>query len=285
VRAPDVAEGDFPMQRIALGVEYDGSGFAGWQVQRGRRTVSAELGAALARVADQPVDLICGGRTDAGVHATGQVVHFDAPVTRSLRGWLLGLNSNLPADISVRWARPVPAWFHARYSALSRTYRYCILNRDTRCALRVRRATWVRRPLDPAAMQAAADRLVGEHDFSAFRASECQSRSPVRRVERIEIGRDGHEVWIEVAANAFLHHMVRNLAGLLIDVGTGDAAPAWAAEVLESRDRRRGAMTAPPDGLYLRAIRYPPAFRLPEADAHGPGVVEQARRSAMIPPH
>lgn len=257
------------MQRIALGVEYDGSGFAGWQEQRGRRTVAAELGAAIARVADQPVDLICGGRTDAGVHASGQVVHFDAPVARTLRGWLLGINSNLPDDVSVRWARPVPDWFHARYSALGRLYRYGILNRDTRCALQVRRATWVRRPLDLAAMQAAADRLVGDHDFSAFRAAECQSRSPVRRVQRIEVGRDGDLVWIDVAANAFLHHMVRNLAGLLIDVGTGDAAPAWATEVLESRDRRRGAMTAPPDGLYLRAIRYPAAFRLPGTD--GPG--------------
>jgi tRNA pseudouridine38-40 synthase len=254
------------MQRIALGVEYDGSGFAGWQQQRGRRTVAAELSEAVARVANHPVDLICGGRTDAGVHASGQVVHFNAPVVRTLRGWLLGINSNLPEDISVRWARPVPNWFHARYSALARVYRYCILNRDTRCALQVRRATWVRRPLDLAAMQAAADRLVGDHDFSAFRAAECQSRSPVRRVDWIEVGRGGDQVWIDVAANAFLHHMVRNLAGLLIDVGTGDAAPAWATEVLESRDRRRGAMTAPPNGLYLRTIRYPAAFRLPGAD-------------------
>jgi tRNA pseudouridine38-40 synthase len=260
------------MQRIALGVEYDGSGFAGWQEQRGQRTVEAELRRAVASVADGPVALICGGRTDAGVHAVGQVVHFDAPVARSLRGWLLGINANLPEDVSLRWARPVPAWFHARYSALARVYRYCILNRDTRSALQRRRATWERRPLDLAAMQAAADRLVGDRDFSAFRAAQCQSRSPVRRVGRIEVGRDGDLVWIEVAANAFLHHMVRNLAGLLIEIGTGDAPPEWATEVLESRDRRRGAMTAPPDGLYLRTIQYPAAFRLPGAgEPGGPG--------------
>jgi len=257
------------MQRIALGVEYDGSAFSGWQEQRGQRTVAAELGRAVAEVADRPLYLVCGGRTDAGVHAGGQVVHFDAPVPRRARGWLLGINSNLPDDVSVRWAHPVPDWFHARFSALGRIYRYCILNRDTRSALQVRRATWVRRPLDLAAMQAAADRLVGEHDFSAFRASGCQSRSPVRRVDRIEIGRDGDQVWIDVGANAFLHHMVRNLAGLLIEIGSGDAAPTWATEVLESRDRRRGAMTAPPEGLYLRAIRYPAAFRLPAPSTWG----------------
>ncbi len=268
------------MQRIAVGVEYDGSGFAGWQVQRGQRTVAEELGRAVASVADCPVDLICGGRTDAGVHAEGQVVHFDAPAARSMRGWLLGINSNLPPDVSLRWARSMPAWFHARFSALARAYRYRILNRDTRSALCARRATWVRRPLDLAAMQAAADQLVGEHDFSAFRAAECQSRSPVRHVHRIVVGRDGDQVWIDVVANAFLHHMVRNLAGTLIDIGNGDAPPSWATEVLESRDRRRGAMTAPPEGLYLMAIHYPAAFRLPA----GAGV-EQAGRSAMIPGH
>ncbi len=268
------------MQRLALGVEYDGSAFAGWQMQRGQRTVAEELGRAVARVADRPLDLVCGGRTDAGVHAEGQVVHFDAPVLRSVRGWRLGINSDLPKDISVRWVCPVPQWFHARYSALGRVYRYRILNRDTRGALQARYVTWVRRPLDLAAMQAAADRLVGEHDFSAFRAAGCQSRSPVRRLDQIALGRDGEQVWIDVAANAFLHHMVRNLAGLLIEIGHGDAAPDWATEVLESRDRRRGAMTAPPEGLYLRCIRYPAAFRLP-----GAGDVEQACRSAMIAPH
>jgi tRNA pseudouridine(38-40) synthase len=272
------------MQRIALGVEYDGSGFAGWQVQRGRRTVAAELGSAVARVADQPVDLICGGRTDAGVHAWGQVVHFDAPVTRSLRGWLLGINSNLPDDISVRWARPVPDWFHARYSALARTYRYCILNRDTRCALRHgRRATWVRRPLEVAAMQAAADRLVGEHDFSAFRSAECQSRSPVRRVERIESAR-----WDQV-----------------LDRGRGERLPAphgpqprGPADPRRHRGRapagRRGAGAAtaaarpwrrPGRAVPAGPVRYPAAFRLPAAEVPASGEVEQGRRSAMIRAH
>ncbi len=268
------------MQRIALGVEYDGAAFAGWQAQRGQRTVAAELTGAVAAVADQPLDLVCGGRTDAGVHAEGQVVHFDSPVHRPVRGWLLGINSRLPVDVSVHWVQPVPDWFHARYSALARVYRYRILNRATRGALQARHATWVRRPLQLAAMQAAAEQLVGEHDFSAFRSSQCQSRSPVRRLDGVAVGREGEQLWIDVTANAFLHHMVRNIAGLLIEIGRGDAAPEWASEVLASRDRRRGAMTAPPEGLYLRAIRYPAAFRLPES-----GDVEQACRSAMIAPH
>jgi tRNA pseudouridine38-40 synthase len=268
------------MQRIALGVEYDGSAFAGWQAQPGLRTIAGELTRAVGAVADHPVGLACGGRTDAGVHAEGQVVHFDTRALRSLRAWLLGINSHLPPDVSLRWARPVPPWFHARFSALSRTYRYRILNRETRCALLARRATLVRRPLDVGAMQAAADSLLGEHDFSAFRAAECQSRSPVRRLDSIKVRREGDEVWIDVSANAFLHHMVRNIAGLLIEVGSGLAPPRLAAEVLASRDRRVAPPTAAADGLYLRAVRYPPAFGLPEFAG-----VEAAARSAMIAPH
>ncbi len=257
--------GGSPVQRIALGVEYDGRGFVGWQAQRGQRSVAAELERAVRAVADAPIALICGGRTDAGVHAAGQVVHFDAPTVRTQRGWLLGINSTLPADVSVRWARAVPDWFHARFSALGRHYRYRILSRDTRSALHAGRAAWCRRPLDLAAMREAGARLLGEHDFSAFRAAHCQSRSPVRRLDRIDLSRAGDEVCIEVEANAFLHHMVRNLAGLLIEIGSGDAPPAWATEVLESRDRRRSAATAPPEGLYLQAVRYPAAFGLPSA--------------------
>jgi len=268
------------MQRIALGVEYDGSGFAGWQSQPGLRTVEGELERAAAQVADSPVALACGGRTDAGVHAEGQVAHLDTGSSRALRAWLLGINSHLPPDVSLRWVRPVPAWFHARFSALSRAYRYRILNRDTRCALRARRVTLVRRPLDTLAMQAAADHLLGEQDFSAFRASECQSRSPVRRVDSLRVERFEDEVRIDVVANAFLHHMVRNIAGLLIEVGSGLAQPEFAAELLAGRDRRRAPPTAPPDGLYLRAVHYPAAFDLPDTVP-----VEPPSRSAMIPAH
>lgn len=268
------------MQRIALGVEYDGSAFAGWQSQPGLRTVEGELARAAAAVADAPVTLACGGRTDAGVHAEGQVVHLDTEAVRPLRAWLLGINSHLPPDVSLRWVRPVPPWFHARFSALSRAYRYRILNRETRCALRARRVTLVRRLLDPQAMQAAADQLLGEHDFSAFRAAECQSRSPVRRVDSLRISREHDEVRIDVVANAFLHHMVRNIAGLLIEIGGGQSPPGLAAELLAGRDRRRAPATAPPDGLYLRAVHYPAAFDLPEAVP-----VEPRPRSAIIAAH
>jgi tRNA pseudouridine38-40 synthase len=268
------------VQRLALGVEYDGSGFAGWQAQPGLRTVSGELARAVAVVADHPVALVCGGRTDAGVHAEGQVVHFDACASRPLRAWLLGINSNLPPDVSLGWVRPVPPWFHARFSALSRAYRYRVLNRATRSALLARRATLVRRPLDVAAMQVAGASLLGEHDFSAFRAAGCQSRSPVRRLDAIRVLRDGDEVWIDVVANAFLHHMVRNIAGLLIEVGSGLASPRRAAELLAARDRRIAPPTAAADGLYLRAVRYPAAFGLP-----GSGGVEAPARSAMIAAH
>ena len=268
------------MQRIALGVEYDGSAFAGWQVQAGLRTVEGELARAAALVADAPVALVCGGRTDAGVHAEGQVAHLDTVAVRPMRGWLLGINSHLPADISLRWVRPVPPWFHARFSAVSRAYHYRILNRDTRCALRAHRVTLVRRRLDAAAMQSAADHLLGEHDFSAFRASECQSRSPVRRVDCLQVSRVDDEVRIDVVANAFLHHMVRNIAGLLIEVGSGQVLPGVAAELLAGRDRRLAPPTAPPDGLYLRAVHYPAAFDLPDTVR-----VEPASRSAMIAPH
>jgi tRNA pseudouridine38-40 synthase len=269
-----------PLQRIALGVEYDGSCFAGWQAQPALRTVAGELARAVAVVADHPVSVLCGGRTDAGVHAEGQVVHFDTAAPRTLRAWLLGVNANLPPDVSVRWVRPVPPWFHARFSAVARTYRYRILNRATRSALLARRATLVRRPLDVAAMQVAGAALLGEHDFSAFRAAECQSRSPVRRVDAIRVLRDGDDVWIEVVANAFLHHMVRNIAGLLIAIGSGLAAPRRAAEVLAARDRRIAPPTAAADGLYLRAVRYPDAFGLP-----GDAGMEGPPRSAMIAAH
>jgi len=251
------------MPRIAVGLEYHGGAYAGWQAQAGLRTVQSVLEEALARIAAQPIALVCAGRTDAGVHAVGQVAHFDAEVHRSARGWTLGTNTELPADVSVSWAAEVAPPFHARHSAVSRTYCYLIHNRGARSALAAGRAAMIYQPLAVERMRDGAAALVGEHDFSAFRAAECQSRTPVRRVHALTVEREGDWVLIRITANAFLHHMVRNIAGLLIAVGRGKAPPAWAREVLESRDRTRGAATAPADGLYLWRVRYPPAFPLP----------------------
>ncbi len=252
------------MPRVAIGLEYHGGGYVGWQAQAGLPTIQGVVEAALGRVAAQPVEVTCAGRTDAGVHAVGQVAHFDADALRTPRGWTLGANTNLPADVSVTWAQEVPAEFHARHRAESRTYCYLICNRGVRSALAADRAAVVHRRLDEERMSEAARELLGEHDFSAFRAAECQARTPVRRLHELTVERQGDWIAIQATANAFLHHMVRNIAGLLIAVGCAEAAPAWAREVLESRDRTRGAATAPPGGLYLWSVRYPPAFALPD---------------------
>ena len=248
------------MNRIAVGVQYDGSAYAGWQSQPGTTTIQQAVERALSVVAAEPVRLTCAGRTDAGVHAWGQVAHFDTAAARRARSWVLGANSELPPDLSLSWAMPVPEHFHARYSAQARTYQYLILNRGVRSGLLAKRATWIHRPLDAAAMAQAALTLAGEHDFSAFRAAECQAKSPVRRLERLEVARRGDWLYVEATANAFLHHMMRNIAGLLIVIGKGEAPVAWAGEVLRGRDRRRAAATAPAAGLYLLAVRYPAAF-------------------------
>jgi tRNA pseudouridine38-40 synthase len=249
--------------RFAVGLEYDGSAYAGWQVQAHAPSIQAVAEAAFSRVADHPLTLTCAGRTDAGVHALGQVAHFDTQAARTARAWVLGTTAELPDDVSVQWAAEVPPDFHARYSALSRTYRYVIANRPTRPALERHRACWVHRALDVSRMVSAASLLIGEHDFSAFRSSECQSRTPVRRVEAIDVRRQGELLVIDVHANAFLHHMVRNIAGLLIRIGSGEAEATWAREVLEARDRRLAAPTAPACGLYLMSVRYPEPFGLP----------------------
>jgi tRNA pseudouridine38-40 synthase len=251
------------MPRIALGIEYDGSAYNGWQKQRTGTGVQEVLERALAEVADEPVEAVCAGRTDSGVHASAQVAHFDSSAVRTVRNWVLGVNSNLPADINALWAAPVSDDFHARYSALARTYRYLILNRLARSALHRQRAWWLHRPLEVEAMQLAAASLIGEHDFSAFRAAGCQARTPRRHVTAIGIERHGHWVTVTITANAFLQHMVRNIVGLLAAVGSGDEPPAWAAAVLESRDRRQGGMTAPAHGLTLIAVDYPERFGLP----------------------
>jgi tRNA pseudouridine38-40 synthase len=250
------------MARIAVGVEYQGSAWHGWQSQTAAPSVQQAVEAALSSVADQSVAVVCAGRTDAGVHAMGQVVHFDCTALRSTTAWLMGTNACLPPDISLRWVREVPDHFHARYSAESRTYRYWILNRRARSALAAHRALQVYKPLDAETMAAAATLLVGEHDFSAFRAAGCQARSPVRRVSSLRVQRCGEWITIEVSANAFLQHMVRNIVGLLLAVGRSEAPPGRAREQLESRHRPSGEATAAAHGLYFWHVQYPAAFGL-----------------------
>lgn len=252
------------MPRIAVGIEYDGSGFAGWQQQAEAPTIQRAVQQALSRVCDHPVEITAAGRTDAGVHARCQVGHFESDAPRSERALVLGANTHLPPGIAVRWARRVPGHFHARYSAVARTYRYCILNRSVRSALAAGRAALWHRPLDVDAMRAAAPYLLGQHDFSSLRAAECQSRSPVRDLTALIVERRGDFVLLEVTANAFLHHMVRNIAGLLMHIGMGEAPPEFAAEVLAARDRRIAPATAPAAGLYFWRVHYPAVFGLPD---------------------
>ncbi len=246
--------------RIACGIEYDGTGFSGWQRQPGSRTLQGEVEKALSFVADHAVEVACAGRTDAGVHATSQVVHFDATAVRSERSWLLGANANLADDVRLLWVREVDGDFHARFSAAARRYRYIILNRPVASALERSRVTWDHRPLDETRMAAGAAYLLGEHDFSSFRALACQAKHPVRTVHRLDVSRSGPYVYLDVEANAFLHHMVRNIAGVLMAVGRGDQRPEWVREVLERRDRTRGGVTAPASGLYLVGVRYPQRY-------------------------
>lgn len=250
--------------RIAASIEYDGSAFAGWQSQPHAPSVQNVVEAAFSRVADHAVKVVCAGRTDAGVHAFGQVVHFDTDAARSQRSWVLGANSNLPASVNINWTREVGDEFHARFGAVARTYRYVILNRWVRSAVYARRATWVHEGLDAQAMHRAAQLLCGEHDFSSFRALACQAKSPVRTVESINIHRENEWVTLEITANAFLHHMVRNITGVLISVGKGERPETWVQEVLDHRDRALGGVTAPPHGLYFVGPRYPDHFRMPD---------------------
>ncbi len=249
--------------RIALGLEYDGSRYHGWQRQNNSVSVQATVEEAVSRVADHPVQLVCAGRTDAGVHATGQVVHFDTDSVRDSRAWVLGSNSNLPPHVSVLWALEVDEAFHARFKAEWRSYRYIILNRFTRPSLHGAYATWWHRPLDAERMHAAGQCLRGEHDFSAFRASECQAKTPVKTLHELRVSRSGDWIYLDVRANGFLHHMVRNIAGVLMPVGTGEQSLEWPRQVLESRDREQAGVTAPPNGLYLTGVGYPRMFNLP----------------------
>ena len=249
--------------RIAIGIEYDGTAYNGWQRQRTGSGVQELIEKALSGVADETIKVTCAGRTDSGVHATGQVAHFDSQNKRSDRGWLLGANSSLPDDVAVTWARHVDEGFHARFSATSRSYRYLILNRPVRSALDRNRAWWVQLPLDVSLMNAAAQALVGKHDFSAFRAAACQASTPNREIMSIAIERDGDWLTVDLTANAFLQRMVRNITGTLVTVGLGEKPPQWLAEVLESKDRKRGGVAAPPHGLTLVRAQYPEEFELP----------------------
>jgi tRNA pseudouridine38-40 synthase len=262
------------LSRIALQLEYDGAAFHGWQSQAGGGTVQDALEAALSRVADGPVAVTGSGRTDSGVHALGQVAHFDAPVDRPLKAWRDGVNANLPAAAAVREARPVADDFHARRTAVARTYCYRILNRSARTALDQHRATWVRESLDAAAMHRAGQALVGRHDFSAFRSAGCQARHAVRIMEAVSVARRGEEIWVTVRANAFLYNMVRIIIACLLQVGRGLRPESWPGELLAAGERSRGADTAPPDGLYLAAVHYPPDSAAPAPPPNPGGATE-----------
>jgi tRNA pseudouridine38-40 synthase len=249
--------------KIALGIEYNGSDFYGWQTQANLPTVQGSLEAALSKIADASCTVFCAGRTDAGVHAVGQVVHFETQANRPLRAWIMGVNSYLPPTVSVRWAEQVSDDFHARYSALSRCYRYIIYNINARPALLSHRVTWRYEPLNVATMQAASQYLLGELDFTSFRSAQCESKTPMRHVQKLAIHRNNDFIVIEIEANAFLHHMVRNIAGVLMHVGAGYEEPEWVLEVLQAKDRRKAVETASASGLYLYSVQYPTLFSLP----------------------
>ena len=249
--------------RWAARVEYHGAAYAGWQRLSHNRSVQGELEQALSKIADHRVEVMAAGRTDAGVHGLGQIVHFDSPAPRNELAWMLGGNIHLPDDISLRWAQPVSADFHARYKAVARRYRYVFLNSRARSALLEGRVGFWPRQLDASRMHAAAQALLGERDFSAFRDSECQSRSAFRNLSAITVWRHQEFVVMDIRANAFLHHMVRNIAGTLAEVGQGKRPAEWVTEVLESRARKNAGITAPSDGLYFVGPEYPAQYGLP----------------------
>ncbi len=249
--------------RIAAILEYDGSEFCGWQRQDQTRTVQQCVEEALSQVANEPIQVVVAGRTDAGVHAAAQVIHFDTSATRSEYSWVRGANSHLPPDVALLWAGEISDGFHARFSATGRHYHYVVLNRPIRSAHVRDRATWEYRLLDVVRMQTAATHLIGTHDFTSFRAIECQAKNPVRELRALTVERHGEYVHIRAYANAFLQHMVRNIAGVLMAIGAGERETDWAREILAARDRRRGGVTAPPDGLYLTDVEYPAEFNLP----------------------
>jgi tRNA pseudouridine38-40 synthase len=257
--------------RYALAIEYDGTDFCGWQSQshlshtQGFRTVQQSLEAALSQVANQPIAVVCSGRTDAGVHASGQIVHFDSPVERTPRAWMLGSNAHLPKTLAAFWCGEVHPDFHARYSALAREYCYTLINRQARPGLHARTLAWERMPLNADAMHRAAQSLLGEQDFTSFRTVACQAKRPWRRLDRLDVQREGDIIRFRVQANAFLHHMVRNLVGSLLVVGRGEQPVEWIQQVLQARDRTLAGPTAPAGGLVFVGAKYPHSAGLPDA--------------------
>ncbi|MCG8317493.1 MAG: tRNA pseudouridine(38-40) synthase TruA [Pseudomonadales bacterium] len=257
--------------RIALGIEYDGSQFHGWQKQKHQaETVQQKLEHAVGFVANHAVSIVCAGRTDSGVHGVGQVVHFDTDSQRDSKAWVYGGNAKLPDTIAIKWAKVMPDDFHARFSAMARSYRYAIYNHPIRPGIGMSHLTWNYRPLDLEAMIAASRCLIGEHDFSSFRAVDCQSKSPVRSLMSLNLYRKDRLIVMDIKANAFLQHMVRNIAGTLMAVGSGKMPVEWVEEVLHYRDRTKGGVTAPPYGLYFMAVDYPAQFQLPETEQNVP---------------
>lgn len=249
--------------RFALSLTYDGSNYHGWQNQPEAASVQQAVELALSKLADHNVTVVCAGRTDSGVHALSQIVHFETSAIRDARSWVLGTNSYLPRDIRVQWIQEVNDDFHARFSALSRRYRYVIYNNFVPSALLRNQTTWQCAPLDETRMLQAAQYLIGEHDFTSYRAMQCQARSPVRTIHHLEVTRNNKFIILDIKANAFLHHMIRNIAGVLMTIGAGKAEPIWAQEVLEAKDRRAGDVTAVANGLYFMAAEYPERFNLP----------------------
>ncbi len=251
--------------RYAARIEYDGSRFCGWQRQVGVATVQESLELALGKVANEKIVVHTAGRTDTGVHATSQFVHFDTDCQRDLYNWSRGVNTQLPVGVAMTWISPVKAAFHARFSAEKRHYRYIILNRTMKPSYLAGKVSWFYRPLELAAMQRAAEPLLGTHDFSAYRAASCQSQQPVKTLFKLDIQQQEKWIWMDVVADGFLHHMVRNLAGVLTTIGSGEADVSWARQVLDLKDRTKGGITATPDGLYLTHVDYAPQFGLPAA--------------------
>jgi len=249
--------------KIALGIEYCGTQYCGWQRQEIPGSIQENVEDALSKIADQHIKIYCAGRTDTGVHALHQVVHFETEAERKMYSWVVGTNVNLPDDISILWAKEVDDDFHARFSVTMRTYRYIILNRRSRPGLQYGKVSWECQPLDENRMQLAAESLIGEHDFTSFRAVACQANSPIRDVRSLDISRIDDYVVLEIKASAFLHHMVRNIVGVLLEIGSGQADISWAAEVLAVKDRTKAAKTAAPDGLYLAMIQYPEKYGIP----------------------
>ncbi|MCP1065435.1 tRNA pseudouridine(38-40) synthase TruA [Serratia symbiotica] len=263
-----MSEVTFPIlqtQKIALGIEYDGSRYYGWQQQREVASVQGCLEQALSKVAAAPINVLCAGRTDAGVHATGQVVHFETSARHKDAAWSMGVNTYLPPDIAVRWVSAVADDFHARFSAIARRYRYIIYNHRNRPAVLQQGVTHFYHPLDAVRMHRAAQELLGENDFTSFRAAQCQSRTPWRKVKHIKVTRQGEYIVVDIKANAFVHHMVRNIVGSLIEIGRGKRNENWLAELLALRDRNLAAATARAEGLYLISVDYPEHFALPRS--------------------